>query len=76
MVNRFSEDSNDVFRFMDNVYANQDQLYNDETSDMTNDEIEAFIGTMAMNGTSLTNQKYVLGMKDRNMEMNTRYMFK
>lgn len=88
LVDYYSSDgSNDaVFTFMDTAFANQDQIYNSATADMTYNDVVKMVGTWAINGTGVSALQYAEGMNfvggatnsdaATTIEMNTRYMFK
>lgn len=69
-------DQGAVFHYFDTVFANQEQISNSATAGKTYDEMVAFIGKWATDGTGVTQEEYVQGMKNSNIEMNTRYMWK
>lgn len=70
-----------VFTFFDTAYANQPEIYNSATADMTYNEIVKLVSSWAVSGTGLTEEQYYIGMNSSTTigsqcEMNTRYMWK
>lgn len=79
VVNYYAPES--VFDFMDLAYANQGEIYNSVTGDMSYNEVVSLVGTWATNGTGVSQAQYDIGMNMSTtdgyaIEMNTRYMFK
>jgi protein-disulfide isomerase len=77
----FGDSHDSVFTFMDTAYANQAQIYNSATANMTYNEVVALVGTWATEATGVTLEEYNMGMNSGNqvgsqIEMNTRYMWK
>lgn len=70
-----------VFTFMNTAYANQAQIYNSATANMTYNQVVDLVGTWAIEGTGVTKETYYTAMDSSNqigsaVEMNTRYMWK
>lgn len=80
-VNYYRPSSDAVFTFMNTAFANQAEIYNSATADMTYSEVVDLVGTWAVNGTGISQSQYKEGMDSSTtagnaIEMNTRYMFK
>lgn len=70
-----------VFTFMDTAYANQAQIYNSATANMTYNQVVDLVADWATDGTGVSKETYYTAMDSSNavgnkVEMNTRYMWK
>lgn len=70
-----------VFTFMDTAYANQAQIYNSATANMTYNQVVDLVADWATQGTGVSKETYYAAMDSSNavgnkIEMNTRYMWK
>ena len=70
-----------VFTFFDTAYANQAEIYNSATADMTYNDVVKLVSSWATLDTGLTSDQYYTGMDSSTVignqcEMNTRYMWK
>jgi len=83
LVNYYSPEA--TFDFMDTAFANQGDIYNSATADMSYNAVVEMVGKWATNGTGVSPKQYADGMNfvpgtssdaSTTIEMNTRYMFK
>ena len=70
-----------VFTFMDTAFANQAEIYNSATADMTYNQVVDLVSTWAVDGTGVTTEQYTQLMNSSDhlgsqIEMTTRYMWK
>eukprot|EP00602_Paraphysomonas_sp_CaronLab_P004168 CAMPEP_0185025050 /NCGR_PEP_ID=MMETSP1103-20130426/8159_1 /TAXON_ID=36769 /ORGANISM="Paraphysomonas bandaiensis, Strain Caron Lab Isolate" /LENGTH=172 /DNA_ID=CAMNT_0027558163 /DNA_START=179 /DNA_END=697 /DNA_ORIENTATION=+ len=80
-VNYFGDSASSVFTYMDTTFANQAEIYNSATADMTYTEVVELVKGWATNGTGVTDEEYAIGMdsntdEGHDLEMATRYMWK
>lgn len=80
VVNKFGAPGS-VFTYMDTVFAQQSEIYNAATADMTYNEVIKLVSAFATSGTGVTDADYYLAMNSSNpvgssIEMSARYMWK